>query len=146
MVQSGELDAAGTGIEAEARSEAEADLEQIADQGNDNSQTATPTASFTAAPTFGTATGFSQRWNHRCRRPWPVPTGGVAVAAVDDAEIEAGIEDVEVSVEQEQEDIDQSNDADQDGAAYATADNSGDVSVEQSGDLFAGTVVIDPVT
>ena len=65
---------------------------------------------------------------------------------VDDAEIEAGIDDVEVEVEQEQEDIDQKNEAEQDGAAYATADNSGDVSVEQSGTLIAGTVVIDPIT
>ena len=115
--------AAGTGIEAEARSEAEADLEQIAVQNNENSQTATPTVDFRAAAAFANVEVFG-----------------------DPAEIEAGIDDVEVSVEQEQEDIDQSNDADQDGAAYATADNSGDVSVEQSGDLFAGTVVIDPIT
>ena len=54
VVQSGELVAAGTGIEAEAKAEANADLEQIADQGNENSQTATPTVAFTAAPTFGT--------------------------------------------------------------------------------------------
>ena len=36
-------------------------------------------------------------------------------------EIEAGIEDVEVSVEQDQEDIDQENESEQDGSAYATA-------------------------
>ena len=143
VVQSGTLEAAATGIEAEARSEADADLEQIADQGNENSQTATPTVAFTAAPTFG-----------RCRRRLPCGRATAIASAIrrccrcrsDDAEIDAGIEDVDVDVEQEQEDIDQSNDADQDGAAYATADNSGDVSVEQSGDLFAGTVVIDPVT
>ena len=57
VVQSGTLEAAGTGIEAEARSDADAELSQIADQGNENSQTATPTVAFTAAPTFGTPTG-----------------------------------------------------------------------------------------
>ena len=72
--------------------------------------------------------------------------GGVAVAACDDVEIGAGIEDVEVEVSQEQEDIDQENEAEQDGAAYATADYSGDVFVEQSGTLTAGTVIFDPLT
>ena len=64
----------------------------------------------------------------------------------DDVEIDAGIEDVEVEVSQEQEDIDQENEAEQDGAAYATADYSGDVFVEQSGTLTAGTVIFDPRT
>ena len=68
MIQSGLLVAADTGIEAEARSEAEADLEQIADQGNDNSQTATPTVAFTAAPIFGTTAGDAS-----------ASTGGLAV-------------------------------------------------------------------
>ena len=72
--------------------------------------------------------------------------GGVVLAAIDDAEIEAGIEEVEVELEQEQEDIDQDNEAAQYGAAYATADYAGDVSVEQSGELTAGTIVYDPVT
>ena len=58
-----------------------------------------------------------------------------------DAEIDAGIDDVEVEVTQEQEDIDQKNEAEQDGAAYATADYSGDVYVEQSGTLTAGTLI-----
>ena len=58
------------------------------------------------------------------------------LAAGDDAEIDAGIEDVEVSLEQEQEDIDQENEADQDGEAEAEA-YSGDVYVEQTGGLFA---------
>ena len=57
VIQSGLLVAADTGIDAEARSEAEADLEQVADQGNDNSQSATPTVTFTAAPIFGTPAG-----------------------------------------------------------------------------------------
>ena len=57
MIQSGLLVAADTGIDAEARAEAEADLEQVADQGNDNSQTATPTVDFRAAPIFGTPAG-----------------------------------------------------------------------------------------
>ena len=54
-----------------------------------------------------------------------------------DAEIEAGIEDVEVSVDQEQEEIDQENDADQDGASYATA-YADYVDVDLNGVLEAG--------
>ena len=144
MIQSGLLVAADTGIEAEARSEAEADLEQIADQGNDNSQTATPTVAFTAAPIFGTAQAMLAANTDRCRCPAVVERpGGVAVAVDDDVEIEAGIEDVDIDVSQEQEDIDQENEAEQDGAAYATADYSGDVFVEQSGTLTAGTLLSD---
>ena len=143
MIQSGLLVAADTGIEAEARSEAEADLEQIADQGNDNSQTATPTVAFTAAPIFGDTQAMLVRIregsNNLCSRG-KSPGGVLRVAACGDVEIGAGIEDVEVEVSQEQEDIDQENEAEQDGAAYATADYSGDVFVEQSGTLTAGTV------
>ena len=49
VIQSGTLAAADTGIDAEATAEAEADLEQTADQGNENTQTATPTVAFTAS-------------------------------------------------------------------------------------------------
>ena len=143
VIQSGLLVAADTGIDAEARAEAEADLEQIADQGNDNSQTATPTVAFTAAPIFGTAAGDASATDVGVDPSVTVDPGGVAVAACDDVEIDAGIEDVEVEVSQEQEDIDQENEAEQDGAAYATADYSGDVFVEQSGTLTAGTLISD---
>ena len=54
--------AADTGIDAEAKAEANADLEQIADQDNENSQTATPTVAFTASPTLDRVL-----LQHRCR-------------------------------------------------------------------------------
>ena len=68
-------------------------------------------------------------------------------------EIEAGIEDVDVSVDQDQEDIDQSNEVAQFGPgededewgpalAIATAEF-GDVSVKQTGTLYAGDTGID---
>ena len=53
----GTLEAGGTGIEAESKAEAVADLDQLAFQDNNNSQTATTNLTFTANPTFGTATG-----------------------------------------------------------------------------------------
>ena len=61
---------------------------KLAVQDNANSQTATTNLTFTATPTFNT----------------------VAICCGDDAEIDAGIEDVEVELSQEQEDIDQEND------------------------------------
>ena len=57
------------------------------------------------------------------------------------AEIEAGIDEVEVEVKQEQEDIEQENEAEQDGTTYATAEYSGDVYVLQGGALTAGDLV-----
>ena len=121
----------GDGIDAASVADAEASLEQVAVQSNNNSQainllpftppaTQTPTVAFTADATFNT----------------------LAVAAGDDAEIEAGIEDVEVELSQEQEDIDQDNDAEQEGEAEAYA-YSGEVDVEQTGDLFAAEDGID---
>ena len=111
----------GDGIDASSVADAEADLEQVAVQSNSNRQDITedanpltPAFGFTADATFNT----------------------LAAAAIDDAEIDAGIEDVEVSLEQEQEDIDQDNSAEQDGEAEAYA-YSGEVDVEQTGDLFA---------
>ena len=70
VVQDGTLAAADTGIDAEAKAEASADLEQIADQGNENAQTATPTVAFTAAPTFNNIRIFTPdqaRRRHRDR-------------------------------------------------------------------------------
>ena len=125
VVQDGTLVAADTGIDAEAKAEAEADLEQVADQGNENTQSATPTVAFTARPTFRRGTLEDE-----------------GVDGAGDAELAAGIEDVEVEVEQEQEDIEQENEAEQDGAAYATADYSGDVYVLQSGSLSAGNSLL----
>ena len=52
VVQDGTLAAADTGIDAEASADADAELSQLADQGNENAQTATPTVAFTAAPRF----------------------------------------------------------------------------------------------
>ena len=125
VVQGGTLAAADTGIDAEARADADAELSQLADQGNENAQTATPTVAFTAEPTFNNIRIF--------------PIEGTENQY--DVEIDAGIEDVEVEVSQEQEDIEQENEADQDGAAYATADYAGDVYVEQSGILIAGDLL-----
>ena len=149
----GTLEAGDTGIEAESKAEAVADLDQLAFQSNTNSQTATTNLTFTANPTFGTTTGDANA-AMRTRRADP---GGVAIAAGDDAEIDAGIEDVEVEVSQEQEDIDQSNEAEQKGLwneetgdwspAVASAEAySGAVTVEQTGALFAGSVTFDPIT
>ncbi len=101
--------------------DAEASLDQQAVQSNLNRQDITedadplkPAFAFTADATFT----------------------NVAIAAGDNAEIEAGIEDVEVELEQEQEDIDQENESRQVGVAdaqsYADA-----VDVEQSGFLSA---------
>ena len=93
--------------------EATAGLVQAAEQSNDNSQDATTTLTFNASPTF------------------------TNVFAGD--EIEAGIEDVEVSVEQDQEEIDQENESEQDGSAYATAyADYVDVDLNQFGALEAG--------
>ena len=90
------ISVSGDGIDAKATAEADAELKQQAVQDNTNSQTATTNLAFTASGAFNT----------------------VAIAAGDDAEIGAGIEDVEAELEQEQEDIDQENEADQ----YAVAD------------------------
>ena len=63
-----------------------------------------------------------------------------------DVEIDAGIEDVEVELSQEQEEIDQSNDADQYAVADAYAVYDGDdaaVTVIQSGLLVAADTGID---
>ena len=114
--------AIGDGIDAESSAVAVADLDQTVDQNNSNSQSATTNLSFTASATFT-----------------DVEPGD---------EIEAGIEDVEVEVEQEQGYIDQENinaawndvteewDPGQEGEAHATS-TSGDVDVEQNGLLTA---------
>ena len=90
------------------------------------------------------------------RRARAFDPGGVAVAAFRDVEIDAGIEDVEVEVSQEQEDIDQENEVDADkglwneetgywSPAVASSEAySGAVTVEQTGALFAGTVTLRP--
>ena len=109
--------AGDTGIDAASEADADASLEQVADQSNNNSQEATTTGSFSAAAIINT----------------------VAIAAGEDAEIAAGIEDVEAEVDQDQEDIDQENEAEQAGEAYAMA-YSGYLEVEQKlgGTLEAG--------
>ena len=113
--------AGDTGVDAASEADADADLEQLADQSNDNSQAATTTGSFSASPTF---TGVA------------IVAGASIVGGQHDVEIAAGIEDVEVEVEQEQEDIEQSNDADQSGEVSAEA-YSGYVDVlQRSGDLL----------
>ena len=63
-------------------------------------------------------------------------SGITAVPADGNAEIAAGIEEVEAELEQEQDDIEQENEAEQYGEAEAYA-YSGNVYVEQSGELFA---------
>ena len=163
QLSGGIMTAGDTGIEAESRAEAEADLDQTAYQSNENSQTATTNLSFATAPIFGTTNGNANAYTGVLQFPTADAVvngpGGVAIAALGDAEIDAGIEDVDVEVEQEQEDIDQSNEAEQGGLyygedesgywdpAYASAEaSSGAVYVEQTGELFAGTVTFDPIT
>ena len=135
--QSGFLTAAADGVKASSEADANADLDQLALQDNDNSQSAATSFAFTASPSFTNVALLGDR-----------------LLATDDAEIEAGIEEVEVSVEQEQEDIDQSNkseqvgpwndDAEDWGPALAIATSeSGPVSVKQTGTLFAGDTGID---
>ena len=80
-------------------------------------------STFTANPTFGTETGPAFAGQDLFLEQILVPTaiatnGGVAISALDDVEIDAGIEDVEVELSQEQEDIDQSNEAEQRGLYY----------------------------
>ena len=131
--QSGFLSAAADGVKASSEADAEADLDQLALQGNTNAQTAATSLAFTASPSF---------------------TNVLVEADNDDAEIGAGIEEVEVSVDQDQEDIDQSNkseqvgpwndDAEDWGPALAIATSeSGSVSVKQTGTLFAGDTGVD---
>ena len=131
--QSGFLSAAADGVKASSEADANADLDQLALQGNTNAQTAATSLAFAASPSF---------------------TNVLVEANNDDAEIGAGIEEVEVSVDQDQEDIDQSNkseqvgpwsdDAEDWGPALATATSeSGSVSVKQTGTLFAGDTGVD---
>ena len=127
--QTGELFAAEDGIDATSRAEASAELEQQAGQDNVNAQSAATSLAFDASPTFGTtAPTATVRADTTGGDANAGTLGGVAVAALDDVEIEAGIEDVEVSVEQDQEDIEQENEADQDGDVDTTA-YAGDVTV-----------------
>ena len=81
--------ASGDGIDAAAAAEADAELQQVAVQDNKNSQDATSNLTFDASPRFNSvaiAAGSPSSGRH-------------------DVEIGAGIEDVEVELEQEQEDI-----------------------------------------
>ena len=135
--QSGLLTAAADGVKASSEADANADLDQLALQDNTNAQTAATSLAFTASPTF-------------------TDVALTALAATYDRELvqSAGIEDVEVSVDQDQEDIDQSNkseqvgpwndDAEDLGPALAIATSeSGSVSVKQTGTLFAGDTGVD---
>ena len=118
------IDASGNGIEAAAAADADASLEQAAVQDNVNSQTATTSLDFAATAAFNT----------------------VAAAALDDVEIDAGIEDVEVELEQSQEDIEQENEAEQYGVADAYSAYTGfgeTVTVIQSGTLVAADTGIE---
>ena len=142
--QSGFLSAAADGVKASSEADANADLDQLALQDNANAQSAATSLAFTASPSFTNVDVnpplTSAEWSSsQVRRS---------------AEIEAGIEDVEVSVDQDQEDIDQSNkseqvgpwndDAEDWGPALAIATSeSGSVSVKQTGTLFAGDTGVD---
>ena len=117
----------GDGIDASSVADAEADLNQLAVQSNSNSQAITedadpltPAFGFTADATFN----------------------AFGAAAGDDVEIGAGIEEVDLELEQEQEEIDQDNSAEQYGEAEAYA-YSGEVDVEQTGELFAAEDGVD---
>ena len=100
--QSGFLSAAADGVKASSEADANADLDQLALQDNNNAQTAATSLAFTASPAFTNVESPG-----RCRR------SAAAAEVRRSAEIEAGIEDVEVSVDQDQEDIDQSNKSEQ---------------------------------
>ena len=84
------------GIDATSRAEAKAELEQQAGQDNVNAQSAATSLAFDASPTFGTTATTADVGADTTEGAAATALGGVAVAALDDVEIEAGIEDVEV--------------------------------------------------
>ena len=121
MDVNGTLEAGENGIDAKSDALAVAELDQTVSgeldapgQSNSNSQSATTTGSFTASPT------------------------GTNVTAGDD--LDGGIEDVEVTVDQDQDDIDQENRSEQFGVADAFA-SSEHVKVESDGSIVAGDFV-----